>query len=494
MGAIRVAPVLEGRQMTDAGGGELAVLNPATGRDIGRQICCSTEDVDRLVSSAGRAFRSPGWRKLAPADRGLLLLRLADAIEAEADRLIELELLDSGKPITQLREVELPFAAALLRYYAGAADKIDGAVKNTPGGLHLTLYEPCGVVGVITPWNYPLVNVVMQLAPALAAGNAVVVKPPEETPLTTVALGELAGKAGIPPGIVNVALGPGPGPGRDLVVHPEVKKIAFVGSTEVGREIQTLAAGQMKPVNLECGGKNAIVVFADADLERAAEAALFSVFTNCGQLCVSCSRCLVEDSIAGQLEQLLAAKLSKVKVGDPRREATHVGPMITRAQYEKALRYMQEAPGAGCTVLAGGGRLQMPGELAGGFWVKPTLLAGVTEQMKVAREEIFGPVLSIMRFADEAEATRIANGVRYGLSGSVWTGNVERAGRMVHALDTGIIWVNTMLTGYPQIPVPPHKMSGTGTELGMEGLLGFCKRKSAVINSDAAAPVGWNLG
>jgi len=250
----------------------------------------------------------------------------------------------------------------------------------------------------------------------------------------------------------------------------------------------------MKPVNLECGGKNAIVVFADADLDRAAEAAVFSGFTNCGQLCVSCSRCLVAELIADEFEQLLLGKLSKLKVGDPRDEATHVGPMITRPQYEKALKYMQQAPKEGCTILAGGGKLELPGGLAGGFWLQPTLLSGVTEHMKVAQEEIFGPVLSIMRFAEEADAVRIANGVCYGLSGSVWTSNVERVGRMVQALDTGIIWVNTMLVGYPQIPVPPHKMSGTGIELGMEAVLAFCQRKSAVINSDQTAPVGWDLG
>ena len=249
----------------------------------------------------------------------------------------------------------------------------------------------------------------------------------------------------------------------------------------------------MKTVNLECGGKNAIVVFADADLDRAADAAVFSIFVNCGQLCVSCSRLLVEDRVAEHFETLLVAKLRKVVVGDPHDPATLVGPMITRSQYDTVLAYLAKAREEGCRIVAGGGTLGMPGKLAGGLWVAPTLLADVRADMTVVREEIFGPVLSILRFADEAEAIRLANDSCYGLSGSVWTGNVERAGRMIRAMDTGIVWVNTMLAGYPQIPVPPHKMSGTGVELGMEGLLAYCKRKSAVIGCDETAPVGWNL-
>ncbi len=486
-------PILDGEELRDGGGGTYEVINPATGQVVGREACCDEETVRRIVDSADRAFHSAAWQGLSPADRGRLLLRLADEFEAAAEELIELELIDTGKPISPLRNGEIPLSAALIRFYAGAADKIDGATKNTPGGFHLTLYEPYGVVAGILPWNYPLVNAAMKVAPALAAGNAIVLKPSVETPLATVAFARLCGRAGIPAGIVNVVLGPGSKAGNALVAHPKVKKVSFTGSTEVGRAIQRLAADQMKAVNLECGGKNAIIVFADADLERAANAVLLSAFVNCGQLCVSCSRLLVERSIADRFERILQEKLARVKVGDPRDAATMVGPMITRSQYETAMRYLAVAREEGCTVLAGGGRMTLPGPFAQGLWIQPTLLGNVRPGMKVADEEIFGPVLSIIRFTDEADAIQIANGVCYGLSGSVWTANVERAGRVARAMDTGIVWVNTMLTGYPQIPVPPHKMSGTGVELGMEGLMAYCKRKSAVISCDDKAPVGWDL-
>ena len=490
----KVCPVLNGNPFDRAAGETVDVVNPATGEVVAGQACCSDEDVGVIVQSSQQAYESDCWQQLTPADRGQLLLKVADLLEAEAERLVELELLDTGKPISQIRDGEIPLSAAILRFYAGAADKVDGAVKNTPGGLHYTKYQPYGVVAGILPWNYPFVNAVLKVAPALAAGNALVLKPSVETPLGAVEFAHLCGRAGVPKGIVNVVTGSGSQSGNALVAHPLVKKISFTGSTAVGQQIQKLAADQMKAVNLECGGKNAIVVFADADLDLAAEAALFSGLVNTGQLCVSCSRLLVESSAAKPLEELLLAKLAKLKVGDPRDEATQLGPMITRSQYERVLGYLDVGRGEGCQVLVGGGRLSMNGGLADGMWVEPTLLSGVQPEMKVGCEEIFGPVLSIIEFQDEADAVRIANSVEYGLSGSVWTSRVDRALRMVDALDTGLVWVNTMMAGYPQIPLAPHKMSGTGVELGMEGLMPFLKRKSAVISSDPTAPIGWALG
>ncbi|GMU23610.1 MAG: betaine-aldehyde dehydrogenase [Phycisphaerae bacterium] len=489
----QVGPIVDDERLADGGGDFVDVMNPATGQVIARQACCNEAAIERIVASSERAFSSPEWQSLMPADRGRLLLKVADLLEHEAERLVELELLDTGKPISQLRHMELPLSAALLRFYAGAADKIDGAVKNTPGGFHFTMYEPYGVVAGILPWNYPLVNAAMKVAPALAAGNAIVLKPSVETPLATVEYARLCTRAGVPAGIVNVALGGGSTCGNLLVAHPKVKKISFTGSTGVGQSIQKLAADRMKKVNLECGGKNAIVVFADADLERAANAVLFSALVNTGQLCVSCSRLLVEQSIADEFEKLLLSKLPAIKVGDPRDESTLIGPMITRSQYELVLNYLSGASKEGWKVLAGGGKPRMTDELAGGLWIEPTLLTGVRPGMKVAVEEIFGPVLSIIRIQDEPEAVHVANEVCYGLSGSVWTANAARAGRMVKAMDAGLVWVNTMLTGYPQIPLSPHKMSGTGVELGMEGLLAYCRHKSAVIGCDVSAPVGWNI-
>ena len=494
MSALKIFPVLDGQSYEAGTGGTVDVINPATGAVIAQQYCCTDQDVDCLVQSSRRAFDSQSWQRLTPADRGRLLLNVADLLEAEAENLIELELLDTGKPISQLKEGEIPLSSAILRYYAGAADKVDGAVKNTPGGLHFTKYQPFGVVAGILPWNYPLVNAVMKVAPALAAGNSLVLKPSVETPLGAVEFAHLCCRAGVPPGIVNVVTGTGSQSGNALVVHRLVNKVSFTGSTVVGQTIQKLAADQMKAVNLECGGKNAMIVFADADLEQAAEAALFSGLVNAGQLCVSCSRLLVEASVASQMEKLLCQKLAKLKVGDPRHAATQVGPMITRNQYDRVLGYLQIATAEGCRTLVGGQPLQMSAELAEGLWIQPTILSGVQADMRVGCEEIFGPVLSILEFEDEADAIRISNSVDYGLSGSVWTSQVDRALRMIDALDTGIVWVNTMMAGYPQIPLAPHKMSGTGVELGTEGLLPYLKRKSAVINSDVSAPVGWAIG
>jgi acyl-CoA reductase-like NAD-dependent aldehyde dehydrogenase len=490
-----VWPIIDGAKLSATGGGFHDVVNPATGEVIAREACCDSADVDKIVVSSKKAFDSPDWNGLTPADRGNLLFRLADLVEREAEKLIELELLDTGKPVTQLRTGEIPLTAAIIRFYAGAADKIEGAVKSTSGGgFHLTMYEPYGVVAGILPWNYPLVNVALKVAPALAAGNSIIMKPSVETPLSCAAFAELCPGAGIPPGIVNVVLGSGSKTGNALVGHPEVKKISFTGSTAVGQKIQKLAVDRMKMVNLELGGKNAIIVFSDADLDRAAEAVIFSAFLNAGQLCVSCSRLLVEESVAERFEAILIKKLEKVRAADPRSEDTLVGPMITRSQYDIALGYLGNAPAEGCKVLAGGGRLELAAPFDKGYWLEPTLLSGVRPGMKVADEEIFGPVLSIIRFGDESEAVNLSNSVIYGLSGSVWTADGERALRMVKALDTGLIWVNSMLIGYPQIPLSPHKMSGTGVELGIEGLLAYCKRKSTVIGYDEEAPVGWNLG
>jgi acyl-CoA reductase-like NAD-dependent aldehyde dehydrogenase len=491
---MQVSPFVDGEELGSSGGGMRDVVNPATGDVVARQSCCDSACVDRIVQSSARAFESSAWQSLGPAARGAILLRLADLVEKRSEELVQLELQDVGKPIAQLRGGEIPLTAAIIRFYAGAADKIEGAVKSVEGGhFYLTMFEPYGVVAGILPWNYPLVNAALKVAPALAAGNAIVLKPSVETPLSTVAFARLALEAGAPRGIVNVALGSGSQAGNALVSHPAVRKISFTGSTEVGQHIQKLAAEQMKAVNLECGGKNAILVFDDADLDRAANAAIISAFVNCGQLCVSCSRLLVQESIHDEFLSLLKSKVEKLKVGDPCDEQTLVGPMITQAQYDIALSYLKDAPCEGGRVFCGGGKLAMPGRLAGGFWLEPTILSGVRVGMKVHDEEIFGPVLSVLSFQDEAEAVRIGNAVPYGLSGSVWTANGSRALRLVRALDTGIIWVNTMLTGYPQIPVPPHKMSGTGVELGMEGLLAFCRRKSAMLGYDDQMPVGWGL-
>lgn len=494
MAVLQVGPYISGQEVADGGGGTFDVLDPATGQTVAVEACCNTATVDRIVESSAAAFIGDAWQSTLASARAQLLLKLADLVEERAEELVNLELQDVGKPISQLRGGEIPLTAAIIRYYAGAADKIEGSVKTAEGGsFALTTYEPYGVVAGILPWNYPLVNAALKVAPAIAAGNAIVLKPSIETPLSTVAFAKLCSEAGFPPGIVNVVLGSGSNVGNPLVLHPAVKKVSFTGSTAVGQAIQKLAADQMKKVNLELGGKNAILVFADADLERAAQAALISAFVNCGQLCVSCSRLLVEASVADEFVAILAAKLAHAKVGNPRDEDTLIGPMITRAQYETVLDYLKIAGEEGCKIVCGGGPSKMDSPMSNGLWVQPTILADVKPGMRVHDEEIFGPVLSVVTFDKEAEAVKISNRVEYGLSGSIWTTNGERGLRVAKALDTGIIWINSMLNGYPQISVPPHKMSGTGVELGMEGLMAYCKQKSLVMGYDPSAPVGWGL-
>ncbi len=490
----KVGPVIDGKEMEAAGGGSVDVINPATGEVIAEELCCDKNDVDKIVQSSNNAFHSAEWQNLTAAQRGHLLYKLADLIEEYADELIELELLDTGKPITQLRTAEIPLTVDILRFNGGAADKIEGKVKTTANGsFQLTMYEPYGVVAGILPWNYPLVNVAMKAAPALAAGNSIIIKPSVETPLTAVAFAKLCVEAGIPAGIVNVVLGKGSLSGQALIEHLKVKKISFTGSTAIGQNVQKTAVEHMKAVNLELGGKNAVIVFADADLRKAANAAVMSEFINAGQLCVSCSRLLVEESVAEEFGELLKEIAGRVKVGDPREEDTLVGPMITKSQYDTALRYLDIAREEGCSFLTGGDKLELDGKLKNGFWVEPTIVTNVKPHSRVAMEEIFAPNLSVLTFKDEEEAVKISNSVEYGLSGSVWTKDGQRAMRMVKALDTGIIWVNTMFSGYPQISVPPHKMSGTGVELGMEGLMAYCKQKSAVMSYNKDEIAGWGL-
>ncbi len=490
----KIGPVINGEERTSTGGDMVNVINPATGKVIARQLCCDSAGVDEIVASSKKAFHSAQWQNMSPSDRGLCLTKLADIIEANSGELAELELQDTGKPISQLRNGEIPLTASILRFNAGAADKIEGRVKSSStGNFQFTMYEPYGVVAGILPWNYPLVNVAMKVAPALAAGNAIVIKPSVETPLSSVAFARLCNEAGIPKGIVNVALGKGSTTGQCLIEHPDIKKISFTGSTEIGQHIQRAALEQMKPVNLELGGKNAIIVFEDADLNKAADAVVYSAFVNAGQLCVACSRLLVQDSISSEFQSILKEKLEKLSIGDPNDEDTQVGPLITRSQYDTALDYIKIAREEGCNILAGGNKINFSDALAEGLWIEPTILSDVKADMRVATEEIFGPILSMISFKDESEAVKISNSVIYGLSGSVWTKDGSRSMRLTRALNTGIIWVNCMLDGYPQIPVPPHKMSGTGVELGMEGLMAYCKQKSAVMAYDDNLPVGWDL-
>jgi acyl-CoA reductase-like NAD-dependent aldehyde dehydrogenase len=447
----------------------VTVLNPATEEPIAELPQAGVEEADAAVARARDAF--PAWRAVAPADRARLLRRLATLVEEHADELALLETRNVGKPISDSRG-EVGMVADVFHFYAGAVDKHHGETIPVGGGIDMTFREPLGVVGLIVPWNFPLNIASWKLGPALACGNTVVLKPAELTPLTAVRLGELALEAGIPEGVVNVVVGPGRIVGQRLAEHPDVAKIGFTGSTEVGRGVMQAAAGTIKRVTLELGGKSANVVFADADLERAAAAAPSAVFGNAGQDCCARSRILVERSAYDRFVSLLVDATAGVRVGDPEDEATEMGPLISAAQRESVSSFVNSE-----VVFRGdapGGR---------GFWFPCTLVEASNDD-RVAREEVFGPVAAVIPFEDEADAIRIANDTPYGLSGSIWTENGARALRVARALETGVLSINANTSVRVSTPFGGFKQSGFGRELGMHALEGYSEVKNVFVATD----------
>jgi len=442
------------------------VRNPATEETIAELSSATAEDADRAVAAARAAF--PAWRALAPADRARLLRRLATLVEEHADELALLETRNVGKPLGDSRG-EVAMVADVFHFYAGAVDKHFGETIPVAGGIDLTFREPLGVVGLITPWNFPLNIASWKLGPALACGNTVVLKPAEVTPLSSVRLGELALEAGIPEGVVNVVVGPGRIVGRRLVEHPDVAKIGFTGSTEVGRGVMAGAAATIKRVTLELGGKSANVVFADADLERAAASAPGAVFGNAGQDCCARSRILVERTAYDRFLSLLEDATGSVKVGDPEAEGTEMGPLISAEHREKVASFVD-----------GDARFQGDAPCGPGYWFPPTLVEASNAD-RVAREEVFGPVAAVIPFDDEADAIRIANDTPYGLSGSVWTENGARAIRVARALESGVLSVNSNTSVRVQTPFGGFKQSGFGRELGVHALEGYSEVKNLFI-------------
>jgi len=438
------------------------------------------EDVDRAVAAAVRAYED--WGSLSPVTRGRHLLRFADVIEAHAEELAELETDDVGKPISDSRG-ELGMVVDVLRYYAGAVDKFFGhTVPVEADGIALTFREPIGVVGLITPWNFPLNIANWKIAPALAAGNTVVLKPASLTPLSVLRYAELAIEAGIPAGALNVVPGPGSTVGNALVEHPGVGKIGFTGSTEVGAGIARRAANGIKRVTLELGGKSACVVFEDADLEKVGRMAPYGVFENCGQDCCARSRLIVQESVADELVERYSETARSLRVGMPESPDTEIGPLISAGQRETVERYVAIGLDEGARVVTGGERPD--GALEAGFFYRPTVLAGVRNDMTVAREEIFGPVVSVITFRDEADAVQIANDTPYGLSGSLWTRDGARQLRVARALRTGVLGVNTNSSVFVQTPFGGYKQSGIGKELGMEALAHNTELKSVFISTE----------
>jgi acyl-CoA reductase-like NAD-dependent aldehyde dehydrogenase len=443
----------------------LTVLNPATEEPIAELEQAGVEDLDDAVARAKAAF--PTWRAVAPADRARLLRRVATLVEEHADELARIESQNVGKPIAGARG-EVGMVADVFHFYAGAVDKHHGQTIPVSGGVDLTFREPLGVVGLIVPWNFPLNIASWKLGPALACGNTVVLKPAELTPLSALRLAELCLEAGIPEGVVNVVVGKGLVVGQRLVEHPDVAKIGFTGSTEVGRTVMQGAAGTIKRVTLELGGKSANVVFADADLERAAAAAPYAVFDNAGQDCCARSRILVERSVYDEFLDRLVKATACVNVGDPEDEETEMGPLISAQHRETVASFLDDD----VPVLYRGEAPQ-----AAGFWFPCTLVEASNDD-RIAREEVFGPVAALIPFTGEEEAVRIANATPYGLSGSIWTRDGARALRVARGLEAGVLSINSNSSVRVSTPFGGMKQSGFGRELGMQGLDGYSEVKN----------------
>jgi acyl-CoA reductase-like NAD-dependent aldehyde dehydrogenase len=424
------------------------------------------EQVDEAVGRARAAL--PSWRRLSPGDRARALRDLAENLEGHLEELAVLEARNAGKAISDARG-EMGMVVETFRYYAGAPERLLGDTIPVAGGQAFTVREPVGVVGLITPWNFPLAIASWKLGPALAAGNTVVLKPAELTPLTALRFAEIATEAGIPDGVVNVVAGPGRTCGQRLVEHPDVSKIAFTGSTEVGRTIARGAAESIKRVTLELGGKSANIIFADADLEAAAAAAPMAVFGNAGQDCCARSRILVEESARDRFLELLEAQVKALRVGDPLNESTQMGPLISAAQRETVSSFLEDD----VEIAFRGSAPEGPG-----FWFAPTVLAPVAPTDRVAREEVFGPIVAVMSFADERQAIRMANDTIYGLSGSIWTRDGSRALRVARAVETGVLSINSNSSVRVSTPFGGFKQSGYGRELGPHALDAYTEVKT----------------
>ena len=481
--AVSAMKMMIGGESVDAADGQtFEVVNPATGAVIATAPLGGKTDVDRAVAVAQKAFEDPkGWATWAAGKRGRTLAKFAALIKDKSEELAWLETRNVGKPIGSSRG-EIIGASLVFDYYAGAANKVFGqTIPVSKPGLDLTLREPIGVVGLIVPWNFPLLMASWKLGPALAAGNTCILKPASLSPMTALRIGELALEAGIPAGVLNVVTGPGGTAGAAIAGHPGIGKVAFTGETTTGQEIMRLASNNVKKISLELGGKSPNVIYADANLERFASESPYSVFDNCGQDCCARSRILVERSVHEQVVELFAAATRKVKVGNPEDEATEVGTLVSFKQRDRVRDYIEIGLSEGANLVVGG---EAPDDaaLADGAYLMPAVFDGVNNDMRIAREEIFGPVVSIIPFDTEEEAIRLANATPYGLSGSVWSSDIGKALRTAKGIQAGVLSINSNSSVHTEAPFGGYKMSGIGRELGMSAIELYTETKNIFID------------
>ncbi|OSI24222.1 aldehyde dehydrogenase family protein [Neisseria dumasiana] len=466
-------------------GGTIDVLNPANGELITKIAAAEAEDVDIAVAAAKKAF--PAWAATPAAERGRLLLKLADLIEEHAEELAQIESLDTGHPIRDSRRLDVPRTAACFRYFGGMADKIQGSVIPVEQGfLNYVVREPVGVVGQIVPWNFPLMFTSWKLGPALAAGNTVVMKPSELTPLSTLKIAELIQKAGFPDGVVNIVAGYGNTAGQRIADHEDIAKVAFTGSTQTGQSIVRASAGNLKRLQLELGGKGANIVFEDADIDAAVNGSAWAIFHNQGQACIAGSRLMLHESIADEFLEKFVKLAESIRLGDPLDPETEMGPLTSESHRNKVLSYAEIATEQGGKILTGG-KAPEDAALKNGYYVLPTVVEAKPTD-RVAQEEVFGPFVTVLRFKNDEEALEIANGTEYGLGSGLWTKNLQRAHLFARKIRAGMCWINSYKRVNPGSPFGGVGKSGYGREMGFEAIHDYTEAKSVWVNVDAQIP------
>ncbi|CAN5838655.1 aldehyde dehydrogenase DhaS [soil metagenome] len=482
--------LIDGKWVDAASGKTFTSPNPSTGEVFAEVAAADKADIDKAVSAARRAFEGK-WSQMSARDRGRLLYKLSQLIEERSTELAELETADNGKPIRESLYVDLPQVVENFEYFAGFATKIEGETIPVPGQMfNYTLREPVGVCGQIIPWNFPLLMAAWKLAPALAAGNTVVLKPAEQTPVTAMELGKIIQEAGFPDGVVNIVPGYGETAGAALAAHPGIDKVAFTGSTEVGKLIAKSAADNLTKVSLELGGKAPNIVFADADLEQAVNGAMMGIFFNQGQVCCAGSRLFVEERVKDEFLDRFKAKAETVSVGDPALKTTQMGPQVSKEQLDRIQSYVGIAREEGASVITGGETPKLGGGLQRGYFFQPTIFSDVSNTMRVAQEEIFGPVTSVITFKDEDDLIKQANQTIYGLSAGIWTRDVVRAHRFAKAIKAGVIWINTFNMFNAASPFGGYKQSGYGREMGKHALDLYTQIKSVWVDL-SGKPIDW---